>query len=111
MDNRGTCCIINPQNISITMLIMIKPTTAAADQMSAVSWHQLCPSVPASYTPYDMRDLFKIIYHSLPSTLYLLFLNKMVHFLFMPSFFFFCSLCMQILSDLSELCVSVREPL
>lgn len=48
----------------------------------------------------------------LPSKLYLLFQLKMVHFLFKPpSFFFVFSLCMQILSDLSELCVSVREPL
>lgn len=76
---------------------------------------------------YDMQDLFKTIYWSPPppsfalpspqiSTFFsrsrwcIFYLCPLFFFLF---FFFFLvfSLCMQILSDLSELCVSVREPL
>lgn len=122
----------------IMIIIVIAINAAASDLNPTYTTQNQMPKAVISsvyigptplHTQYDMQDLFKTIYWSppppslaLPSPKISTFSSRsrwcifylyplFSFFLFFLFFFLVFSLCMQILSDLSELCVSVREPL
>ena len=105
---------------------VFNPTYTTQNQMPKAVISSVYIGPTLLHTQHDMQDLFKTIYWSppppslaLPSPQISTFFSRSRWCIFylcpLFSFFFFFflvfSLCMQILSDLSELCVSVREPL